>query len=70
MTPEVISKSCKVELIVAWVYEPGQKVLECIHLIILQQLMEQLRECYFGPSLELQSHEHVNILLPYPPKFA
>jgi hypothetical protein len=25
---------------------------------------------YFGPSLELQSHEHVNILLPYPPKFA
>jgi hypothetical protein len=33
-------------------------------------LMEEPRECYFGPSLELQSHEHVNILLPYPPKFA
>jgi broad specificity phosphatase PhoE len=23
------------------------------------QLMEELRERYFGPSLELQSHEHV-----------
>ncbi len=45
-TPEGISKSCKGELIVSWVYEPGQKGSWMHTLIILQQLMEELRECY------------------------